>query len=75
MKQWVRLVLAILLIFSSFTYIHEPHSKAATSEKFKILEIRDEWSTINRINPKTNITSLLTGLDSVRFDVKKMTVK
>lgn len=75
MKQWIRLALATLLIFSSFTYIQEPHSKAATGEKFKILEIRDEWSTINRINPKANITSLLTGLDSARFDVKKMTVK
>ncbi|WP_313122648.1 DUF5057 domain-containing protein [Exiguobacterium sp.] len=75
MKQWIRLALATLLIFSSFTYIQEPHSKAATGEKFKILEIRDEWSTTNRIDPGTKITSLLTGLDSARFDVKKMTVK
>ncbi len=56
MKQWVRLALAILLIFSSFTYIHEPHSKAATTEKFKILEIRDDWSATNRIDPGTKIT-------------------
>ncbi|MGI1804185.1 DUF5057 domain-containing protein [Exiguobacterium sp. TDN 0502] len=75
MKQWVRLTLAILLIFSSFTYIHEPHSKAAMGEKFKILEIRDDWSTTNRIDPGTKITSLLTGLDSARFDIKMMTVK
>ncbi|WP_235195164.1 DUF5057 domain-containing protein [Exiguobacterium oxidotolerans] len=75
MKQWVRLALAILLIFSSFTYIHEPHSKAATGEKFKILEIRDDWSTTNRIDPGTKITSLLTGLDPARFEIKMMTVK
>ncbi len=75
MKQWIRLALATLLIFSSFTYIQEPHSIAATGEKFKILEIRDEWSITNRINPNADITSLLTGLDSARFDVKKMTVK
>ncbi len=36
MKQWIRLALATLLIFSSFTYIQEPHSKAETGEKFKI---------------------------------------
>lgn len=77
MKQWVRLALAILLIFSSFTYIHEPHSNAATGEKFKILEIRDDWSTTNRIDPGTTITSLslLKELDTSRYDIKMMTVK
>ncbi|MER2124114.1 MAG: DUF5057 domain-containing protein [Exiguobacterium indicum] len=77
MKQWVRLALAILLIFSSFTYIHEPHLKAATGEKFKILEIRDDWSTTNRIDPGTTITSLslLKDLDTSQYDIKMMTVK
>lgn len=77
MKQWVRLVLAIFLIFSSFTYIHEPHSKAATGEKFKILEIRDDWSTTNRIDPGTTITSLslLKELDTSQYEIKMMTVK
>lgn len=77
MKQWVRLALAILLIFSSFTYIHEPHSKAATGEKFKILEIRDDWSATNRIDPNTVLTSLsmLKELDTSQYDVKMMTVK
>lgn len=77
MKQWVRLALAILLIFSSFTYIHEPHSKAATGEKFKILEIRDDWSTTNRIDPGTTITSLslLKELSTSQYEIKMMTVK
>lgn len=77
MKQWVRLALAILLIFSSFTYIHEPHLKAATGEKFKILEIRDDWSATNRIDPNTVLTSLsmLKELDTSQYDVKMMTVK
>lgn len=77
MKQWVRLALAILLIFSSFTYIHEPHSKAATGEKFKILEIRDDWSTTNRIDPGTTITSLslLKDLNTSQYEIKMMTVK
>jgi len=77
MKQWVRLALAILLIFSSFTYIHEPHSNAATGEKFKILEIRDDWSATNRIDPNTVLTSLsmLKELDTSQYDVKMMTVK
>ncbi len=77
MKQWIRLALATLLIFSSFTYIQEPHSKAATGEKFKILEIRDEWSTTNRIDPETTIASLslLKELSTSQYDVKMMTVK
>lgn len=77
MKQWIRLALATLLIFSSFTYIQEPHSIAATGEKFKILEIRDDWSTTNRIDPGTKITSLslLKELDVSQYDVKMMTVK
>jgi len=75
MQRWVRLFLVSLLIFTSITYIQPPHTKAAAGEKFKILEVRDEWSTTNRINPGLTFTSLLTGLDSARFDIKMMTVK
>ncbi|KTR26259.1 hypothetical protein RSA11_11150 [Exiguobacterium indicum] len=77
MRQWVRLLVASLLIFSSFTYIHEPHSKAATGEKFKILEIRDDWSATNRIDPGTTITSLslLKELNTSQYEIKMMTVK
>ena len=75
MKRWVRLFLVSLLIFTSITYIQPPYTKAATGEKFKILEIRDAWSATNRINPNTGITSMLTGLDATKYEIKMMTVK
>ncbi|RJP00678.1 DUF5057 domain-containing protein [Exiguobacterium sp. RIT452] len=75
MKRWVRLFVVSLLIFTSFTYIQQPHTKAATGEKFKILEVRDAWSTTNRIDPGTTVTSMLTGLDMSRYEIKMMTVK
>lgn len=75
MKRWLRLFLVSVLIFTSFSYIQETHTKAATGEKFKILEIRDDWSTTNRIDPNTVVTSLLTGLDLNRYEIKMMTVK
>lgn len=75
MKRWVRLFVVSLLIFTSFTYIQQPHTKAATGEKFKILEVRDAWSTTNRIDPGTTVTSMLTGLDTSRYEIKMMTVK
>lgn len=75
MKRLVRLFIVSLLIFTSFTYIQQPHTKAATGEKFKILEVRDAWSTTNRIDPGTAVTSMLTGLDASQYDIKMMTVK
>ncbi|MCK2156655.1 DUF5057 domain-containing protein [Exiguobacterium sp. 17-1] len=75
MQRWVRLFLVSLLIFTSITYIQPPHTKAAAGEKFKILEIRDAWSATNRIDPNTVITSMLTGLDTSRYEIKMMTVK
>ncbi|WP_426353864.1 DUF5057 domain-containing protein [Exiguobacterium sp. R-39] len=75
MKRWVRLFLVSLLIFTSITYIQPPYTKAATGEKFKILEIRDAWSATNRIDPNTVITSMLTGLDTTKYEIKMMTVK
>ena len=75
MQRWVRLFLVSLLIFTSITYIQPPHTKAAAGEKFKILEVRDAWSATNRIDPKTVITSMLTGLDTTKYEIKMMTVK
>ncbi|MDW2884073.1 DUF5057 domain-containing protein [Exiguobacterium artemiae] len=75
MQRWVRLFLVSLLIFTSITYIQPPHTKAAAGEKFKILEVRDAWSATNRIDPKTVITSMLTGLDATKYEIKMMTVK
>ncbi|WP_214852838.1 DUF5057 domain-containing protein [Exiguobacterium sp. s166] len=75
MKRWVRLFLVSLLIFTSITYIQPPYTKAATGEKFRILEVRDDWSTTNRIDPSTVVNSMLTGLDKNQFEIKMMTVK
>ncbi|MCT4778767.1 MULTISPECIES: DUF5057 domain-containing protein [Exiguobacterium] len=75
MKRWVRLFLVSLLIFTSITYIQPPHTKAATGEKFRILEVRDAWSATNRIDPSTVVNSMLTGLDKNQFEIKMMTVK
>lgn len=75
MKRWLRLFLVSVLIFTSFNYIQEPHTKAAAADKLKILEIRDAWSTTNRIDPNTTITSMLNGLDSTRYEIEMMTVK
>ncbi len=75
MKRLVRLFIVSLLIFTSFTYIQPPHTKAANGEKINILEIRDAWSADNRIDPGTVITSMLAGLDTSQYDVKMMTIK
>ena len=75
MKRLARLFIVSLLIFTSFTYIQPPHTKAANGEKFKILEIRDDWSTTNRIDPNTVISSMLTELKPDQYDIKMMTVK
>lgn len=75
MKRLARLFIVSLLIFTSFTYIQPPHTKAENGEKFKILEIRDAWSIDNRIDPKTVISSMLTELKPDQYDIKMMTVK